>query len=114
MVFITQEDKTLADTTFPYAIDEVFHFVDVKRDGTQLVAVPHKHDDSLFVAFLDKEATVKNTVFLASGQPHDGMPWDPVVRDFWIDDVDHDRHDELISIINTGHALSPRGLLMHT
>ena len=91
--------------------------LDLDGDGTQEIAVPFIRVDSLFVSAIDIHGSHLFTFFLARGQareePTGNIPWDPTVAAFYAQDVDGDGKRDLVSVITTGYARSPRGVYVH-
>ena len=96
------------------------HFLELD-DGDIDILVPFVRNDSLFasiVAVEGNEVEKKQPIFLTSGKPrreNDGLiDWDPMIRGAFLEDVNADGHDELITVIATGYARRPRGVWVHS
>jgi nitrogen-specific signal transduction histidine kinase len=92
-------------------------FRDLTGDGRVEILVPLLRNDSLFVNVATEEGEKLDAFFLIDGHPRqepDGeLRWDPGIEDFAIVDVDLDGAPDLVSVVNTGFARLPRGILAH-
>lgn len=91
--------------------------LDLVGDGRPEVVVPVIRDDSLFVSVASGEGKKLFGFLLATGQPRiepDGaLPWDPFVVGMWALDLDEDGDRELVTVLSTGYARSPRGVFVN-
>lgn len=95
------------------------HFLDVDGDDVLETLVAFVRNDSLYASFVNYPKV--NEVLrlpLTSGAPRPVtggfIPWDPVIRDAFIEDVNHNGHEELVTIIATRRARLPRGVWIHS
>ena len=92
-------------------------FLDCNGDRKNDAIIPYVRNDSLFVSIVDANGAKIAHFFLIDGQPRydDGgeIPWDPKMRTVHVADVDHDGSLDLITVIATGYARAPRGVLVH-
>lgn len=92
--------------------------LDLDDDDPLEILLPFVRDDSLFILALDHEGRRLSTVCLANGEPRrtpDGLlPWMPTEVRFTMEDMDGDRQRELVTVIRTGFARAPRGVLVHS
>ena len=114
----THEGRLIEQVNFVYPIQRP-HFLDYDEDGIQEILVPFVTNDSLFVTFVDAEGKEKSpTIHLTNGHPRqveDGiLPWDPEIKEFHLLDTNGNGQKELVTLIHTGFAQRPRGLLIHT
>ena len=112
----TQEGQTIDQVNYDGQILPL-HFLDVTGDARPEILVPYVRNDSLFLSVLNGEGEQQFGFFLIDGRPrqesNSTLPWDPSVRDFHVTDVDADGDDELITVLFTGFARLPRGILVH-
>lgn len=112
----TQDGQTIEQVNYEGRILPL-HFLDLSGNGRPEILVPYLRNDSLFVGILDETGQKRFGFFLIDGKPRqepNGMiPWDPFVRQFHVADMDSDGDDELITVVFTGFARLPRGILIH-
>lgn len=95
------------------------HILDLGGSRGVFVLVPtlNAGRDSLFVAFIDEDARELGSLYLTSGEPRvDGdkeYAWDPHIWSFHAEDLTGDGWPELLTMMRTGFAAYPRGLLVH-
>ncbi|NBC18257.1 MAG: PAS domain-containing protein [Bacteroidetes bacterium] len=93
------------------------HVLDVMGDERQEILLPFIRSDSLFLSVLDAHGQKRLSFFLTRGaprkEPAGTIPWDPFVQRFFVSDLDGDGQQELITILSTGLARSPRGVFVH-
>ena len=115
---LTFEGKIIEQINYPGKIIDSIYVLDYNDDGIQEILVPFVRNDSLFVSFVDAHGEKLFYFFLINGKPRieDGgtFDWDPQVRGFYIHDLDNDGVKELITVITTGYARLPRGILVHS
>lgn len=94
--------------------------IDLDGDDLFEVLMPYVRDDSLFVRIVDREGRdlYPNSLFLASGEPRlddngEELPWMTGAPQFYMEDVDGGT-GELVSVISSGFAGVPRGVLVHS
>ncbi|MDZ7401009.1 MAG: ATP-binding protein [candidate division KSB1 bacterium] len=118
ILLMTFEGKTIEQAIFAGRILEVIYTLDYNDDGLLEILVPFMRHDSLFVSLVSNRGLKLATFFLINGQPRieDGgyFPWDPFVRGFYVRDLDQNGEKELITVITTGYARLPRGILVHS
>lgn len=94
------------------------HFLDLDGDGVLEILAPYVRSDSLFVGFVDARGQKRGGFFLADGAPReepDGvLPWDPIVKRFYVEDVNADGEVELVAVIVTRFARLPRGVFVYS
>lgn len=96
------------------------HFGDYDNDQSQEIIVPYIRNDSLFVAFLSSKGEKLFQFFLVNGYPRIGddgaieREWDPAIRLVYLADVNGDTNNELITVVYTGYARNPRGILVNS
>ena len=92
--------------------------LDVNGDGNQELLATSVRNDSLFVCAVDNRGQKLFQFLLATGQPRiEGggvMRWDPSVIEFFLFDADGDGTSDLVSILMTGYARMPRGVVIHS
>ena len=94
-------------------------FTDYNEDQTPEILVPFVRNDSLFVSFLNSSGEKLFQFFLVDGHPRVGddgaiaWEWDPAIRLAYFADVDGDNNNELITVVYTGYARNPRGILVN-
>lgn len=117
IVLLTHDGQIIDQVNYADQIDSP-HFLDLERNGSLEILVPFVRNDSLFLSIVDKDAKKRRPIFLTKGEPRrekEGViKWDPRIRKFFLADVNGDGTDELITIIATGYARSPRGVLVHS
>ncbi|NUO79223.1 hypothetical protein HUU05_04030 [candidate division KSB1 bacterium] len=113
----SHDDLIIEQINFPAIIWSVA-FIDLERDGAQEVVVTLMRKDSLFVSFLNLRGAKLFSFFLVNGyprrEPEGELEWDPAITDFHLADANGDGIDELVTVIRTGLARAPRGILIHT
>ncbi len=113
----THDSQTIDQVNFAGRISQP-KFLDIEGDGMTEILVPVIQGDSLFVTSVNFRGDKLNTIFLTSGSPRiepDGnMPWDPSALKFFALDVMLDEAPELVTVVQTGFARLPRGILIHT
>lgn len=116
IILTTAGGRIIEQMNYAGSISSV-HFHDYDHDGTLEILVPYVRNDSLFVSFVDATGKKLFHFFLINGEPRredDGtLLWDPAVRDFYLADLDADGRDELVTVVFTGYARLPRGILVH-
>jgi nitrogen-specific signal transduction histidine kinase len=94
------------------------HVLDWDGDGEVEVFMPFTRNDSLHLTVGDVRGRKLFSFALTSGVPRvepDGvLPWDPSVVLFTTADVDGRRGPELVTVVRTNLARSPRGVFVHT
>ncbi|MFQ5753110.1 MAG: PAS domain-containing sensor histidine kinase, partial [bacterium] len=114
----TIDDKIIEQVNFPGIITRPLHFLDWDRDGIKEILVPYILNDSLYVSFINAQGEKLFGFFLVEGQPriedNAEIPWDPNVQYFYLSDADGDGFDDLVTVIITGYARLPRGVLIHS
>jgi nitrogen-specific signal transduction histidine kinase len=92
-------------------------FLHLDDDRSLEILVPFVRNDSLFARVVDERGQKRQLIFLATGEPRieDGgtMPWDPRVSEMLLIDVDADGKRDLVTVLVTGYARMPRGVLVH-
>ncbi len=115
---LTFEGKIIEQINYPGRIIDSIFFLDYEDDGILEILVPFVRNDSLFVSFVNARGEKLFYFFLINGKPRfeDGgsFKWDPQLRGFYIHDVDNDGVKELITVVTTGYARLPRGILVHS
>lgn len=118
MLLMTFEGKTIEQANFAGRILDTVYPVDYEGDGILEIMVPFVRHDSLFVSFVNHRGEKMFYFFLTDGKPRieeDGvLPWDPYIRGCYIRDLNNDGAKELITVISTGYARMPRGVLVHS
>ncbi len=114
----TFQGKLIEQINYPgKIIDSVFP-LDYNHDGILEILVPYIRNDSLFVSLVNKEGQKLSYFFLIDGKPrivdNGTFEWDPMVRNFYIHDLDRDGDNELITVMTTCYARLPRGILVHS
>ncbi|MFQ5569864.1 MAG: helix-turn-helix domain-containing protein [Rhodothermales bacterium] len=113
----TQEGKPIDQVNYPAPL-KMLYALDVDGDDLPEILAPFVLNDSLFVSVIDNKGQELNRFFLTEGKPRSEkgglIPWDPHVRVFLLADVNADGRDELLTIISTGLAHLPRGVLIHS
>lgn len=93
-------------------------FFDLNNDGSLEILVPICYNNSLYSRIFDKDGHDVGGFVLASGKPRIEndriLDWDPDLIKMFQQDLDGDNVAELISIISTGIARQPRGVLVHS
>ena len=91
--------------------------VDTDGDHVPELLVPVVRADSLFVSVLDARGRKLRSLFLTSGAPRreaeGSIPWDPDVLMAHVVDANKDGTPDLVTVISTGYARSPRGVFVH-
>lgn len=107
----------IEQVNFAGTLQPPLQFVDLDGNGVTDVAVPFTRDDSLFLGVVDGTGRRVTTVFLATrpviDDPAGPIPWDPRIFGLSRVDVDGDGSAELVTVIATAYARSPRGVLVH-
>ncbi|MCU0646024.1 MAG: hypothetical protein MUC94_17410, partial [bacterium] len=115
---MTFEGKTIEQANFAGRILDTVYPVDYEGDGILEIMVPFVRHDSLFVSFVNHRGEKIFYFFLIDGKPRieeEGvLPWDPYIRGCYIRDLNNDGTKELITVITTGYARMPRGILVHS
>lgn len=118
ILLMTFEGKTIEQVNFAGRILDTVYPVDYEGDGILEMMVPFVRNDSLFVTLISHRGEKLWCFFLIDGKPRiekDGiLAWDPFVRNFFIRDLDNDGTKELVTVITTGYARLPRGVLVHS
>ncbi|MBN1558620.1 hypothetical protein JW998_00105 [candidate division KSB1 bacterium] len=93
------------------------HFFDLDGDGLLETLIPFTRNDSLLVRIIDPAGDHITDFFLIESQSRldekRSIEWDPDLIKMIHKDLDGDGHNELISIISTGLAGRPRGVMVH-
>jgi nitrogen-specific signal transduction histidine kinase len=93
-------------------------FLDITGNGRREIVVGVVRNDSLFLSVADDRGTKLFSFFLIEGEPRmelDGeIPWDPFIHFIGTADVDGDGTPELVTMVTTGYARLPRGVLVHS
>ena len=118
ILLLTFEGKVIEQVNYPgKIIDEIFT-LDYNDDGILEILVPFVRNDSLFVSFVNARGKKLFCIFLIDGKPRveDGgsFKWDPQIKSFYIRDLDNNGEKELITVMTTGYARLPRGILIHS
>lgn len=91
--------------------------VDADADHLPELLVPVVRSDSLFVSLVDARGRKQWSFFLTNGAPrHEAegaIPWDPDVIMAHVVDADKDGTQDLVTVVSTGYARSPRGVFVH-
>ena len=95
------------------------HILDYERNGIFEILVPYVRQDSLFVGFLDARGQKLFHFFIINGsdrEEEDGVisEWDPDIKFTEIIDLDGDGNMQLLTVVCTGYAGLPRGVLIHS
>lgn len=102
---------------FPALIWDV-RTLDWNDDNQQELAVTLLRNDSLFVSLINIEGHKLFSFFLINGfprrEPEGDLEWDPAITDYHLVDVNHDGRNDLVTVIRTGLARAPRGILIHS
>ncbi|MCI0496067.1 HAMP domain-containing histidine kinase [candidate division KSB1 bacterium] len=118
VLLMTFEGKTIEQANFAGRILDTVYPVDYEGDGILEIMVPFVRNDSLFVSFINHRGEKLFYFFIIDGKPRieeEGvLPWDPYIRGCYIRDLDQDGTKELITVIATGYARMPRGVLVHS
>ena len=118
ILLMTFEGKTIEQANFVGSILDTVYPIDYDGDGILEIMVPFVRNDSLFVSFINHRGEKMFHFFLIDGKPRieeDGiLPWDPFIRGCYIQDLNNDGNKELITVITTGYARMPRGVLVHS
>ena len=118
LMLMTFEGKVIEQINYPGRIIDGVMTLDYNNDGVQEILVPYVRNDSLFISFVDARGEKLFYFFLIDGNPRiedsGSFDWDPSVRNFYIRDLDHDGVKELITVITTGYAQLPRGILVNS
>ena len=118
IMLMTFEGKIIEQINYLGRIIDGIFTLDYNDDGIQEIIVPFVRNDSLFVSFVNHRGEQLFYFFLINGKPRikDGgsFRWDPQVRGCYIRDLDNDGVKELITVITTGYARLPRGILVHS
>ena len=91
--------------------------VDTDGDRVPELLVPVVRSDSLFVSLVDARGRKQGSFFLVNGAPRreaeGAIPWDPDVMLAHVVDANKDGTQDLVTVISTGYARSPRGVFIH-
>ncbi|MBC6947579.1 GHKL domain-containing protein [candidate division KSB1 bacterium] len=113
----THANFVVDQINFPALIWDV-RPLDWNHDGKQELAVTLMRNDSLFLSFIDIEGNKLFSFFLSNGhprrEPEGELEWDPAITDYHLVDVNRDGRNDLVTVIRTGLARAPRGLLVHS
>jgi AraC-like DNA-binding protein len=89
----------------------------LEYEGVQTLLIPYIRNDSLFVTFARANGKRLLQFFLINGEPRieqkDTLAWTPEVKQFFIEDLNADGSVELVTVVATGFARLPRGVLVH-
>lgn len=109
--------ETIDQINFPGHITGVTP-LDYDSDGVQDLFVTYVHNDSLFVSVIDAGGKRRFYFVMATGKPRQEdsgfYHWDPGKPDMFLEDIDHDGDKELVSVISTGYARAPSGIMAHS
>jgi signal transduction histidine kinase len=113
----SQDNKVIGQLNYPGIVGPP-HVLDLDADGANELVVTFIRNDSLFVAFANGQGEKLFSFFLIAGKPriedNSILDWDPSIQAFYLSDVDGDGRKELITVIFTGYARLPRGILIHS
>jgi signal transduction histidine kinase len=91
--------------------------LDTDGDHVPELLVPVVRADSLFVSLVDARGRKQGSFFLVNGAPRreaeGAIPWDPDVMLAHVVDANKDGKQDLVTVISTGYARSPRGVFVH-
>ena len=114
----TSNGKVIEQVNFSGSITRTISFADYNNDGNLEILVPFIRNDSLFVSFVDSRGTKLFLMFLTAGKPRKELEgylqWDAFANNFFLLDLDGDGKKELVTIVTTGFARLPRGVLVHS
>lgn len=116
IVLRAHDGQTIKEVNFPEPIQNP-HFLDLDGDDLLEILIPFVRNDSLLIQIVDSQGNKKNKFALTDDSARLNRllyPWDPWIVAFFLADTDDDGHEELISIISTGYAGLPRGVLAHS
>ncbi len=110
---------TLGQANFSGLIAGDAFFQDYDNDEIMEVLVPHVVDDSLFVTVVSRTGEKLKKIFLTGGKDRidpDGTTydWDPSVLEMEVVESTDGKGRRLLSVLNTGYAMLPRGVLLHS
>ena len=118
VVLKNSEGRYIAQANYQGLVNNPVHTLDYDGDGIDEILIPYIRRDSLFVSLIRRDGTKLFHFFLTDGKPRqepDGvLPWDVVVRKFYLEDVNQDARKELVTVVSTGYSRLPRGVLVHT
>lgn len=113
----SHDDFIIDQINFPAILWNIA-LVDLEHNNKQELVVTLMRNDSLFLSFLDARGAKLFSFFLINGrprrEPEGELEWDPAITDFHLDDVDNDGREDLVTVIRTGFARAPRGILVHS
>lgn len=118
LMMYTFEGSIIQQVNYAGKIINTVQTLDYDADGRLEILVPFMRNDSLFVSFVNVNGDKLFYFFLIDGKPRieDGgsFRWDPEIRSFYIFDLNKDGIKELVTVITTGYARLPRGILVHS
>lgn len=113
----THANLIVEQVNFPALIWDV-RCLDWNRDNKQELVVTLLRNDSLFVSFVATDGRKLFSFFLVNGyprhEPEGELEWDPAITDYHLADVNQDGRNDLVTVIRTGLARAPRGILVHS
>lgn len=118
ILLMTFEGKIIEQINYPGKIIDSIYPLNYDDDENLEILVPFLRNDSLFVSFVNMRGKKLFYFFLIDGKPRleEGgiFKWDPQIRGFYILDLNNDGIKELVTVITTGYARLPRGILVHS
>lgn len=117
ILLFSQDIEVIAQLNFPGIVGRPY-VLDLDANGTNELVITYLRNDSLFVAFSNGRGEKLFSFFLIDGKPRiedkAKLKWDPRIQDFYLSDLDKNDKKELVTIIFTGYARLPRGILVHS
>ncbi len=113
------DGKVIEQVNYPgLIVAHSLHFLDYDHDGKKEILVPYLVHDSLFVSFVNASGRKLFTFFLMDGQPRKeeggDIAWDPNIFHVCVTDINGDNNEDLVTLVATGYARMPRGVLIHS
>lgn len=109
--------RTIEQVNYAGDLVASIHVLDIGRDGRQEVIVPFVRNDSLFLSVVSATGTKRQQFFVTAGsprrEPEGTLPWDPEVRAVYQTDATGDGETELVTVMMTRLARTPRGFWVH-